>query len=251
MLSIDELATPCLLIDAEALDRNVATMSARLPGAQLRPHVKAHKCTALAAVQYAAGHTTFTCATPREVVEEAYVDAGLHAGMARAVDVPVARDRERRAREGLDVHVLDLVPQLDVVHGHVPAHPVGELAPRAELELPRLLRLELIEGALDLAGSGQLQQERRLVGAAGVAEDLDGGRRPPHESHGKADGQNKEQLFLRRRALILPELEPAELEESGPDQHIQPEGRFPEQEMGSHPREERESEPGSRGSRDD
>ncbi len=73
MLSIDELATPCLLIDAEALDRNVATMSARLPGAQLRPHVKAHKCTALAAVQYAAGHTTFTCATPREIV-----------GMARA-----------------------------------------------------------------------------------------------------------------------------------------------------------------------
>ena len=73
MLSIDELATPCLLIDAEALDRNVAEMSARLPGVQLRPHVKAHKCTALAAVQYAAGHTTFTCATPREVV-----------GMARA-----------------------------------------------------------------------------------------------------------------------------------------------------------------------
>jgi D-threonine aldolase len=73
VLSIDELATPCLLIDAEALDRNVATMSAALPGAQLRPHVKAHKCTALAAVQYAAGHTTFTCATPREVV-----------GMARA-----------------------------------------------------------------------------------------------------------------------------------------------------------------------
>ena len=73
MLSIDELATPCLLIDAEALDRNVATMSTLLPGAQLRPHVKAHKCTALAAVQYAAGHTTFTCATPREVV-----------GMARA-----------------------------------------------------------------------------------------------------------------------------------------------------------------------
>ena len=73
MLNVDELATPCLLIDAEVLDRNVAGMSAVLPGARLRPHVKAHKCTALAAVQYAAGHTTFTCATPREVI-----------GMARA-----------------------------------------------------------------------------------------------------------------------------------------------------------------------
>jgi D-serine deaminase-like pyridoxal phosphate-dependent protein len=73
VLNIDELATPCLLIDAEMLDRNVATMGTVLPGDRLRPHVKAHKCTALAAVQYAAGHTTFTCATPREVV-----------GMARA-----------------------------------------------------------------------------------------------------------------------------------------------------------------------
>ena len=73
MLNIDELATPCLLIDADVLDRNVATMASVLPGDRLRPHVKAHKCTALAAAQYAAGHTTFTCATPREVV-----------GMARA-----------------------------------------------------------------------------------------------------------------------------------------------------------------------
>jgi len=73
VLNVDELATPCLLIDADALDRNVAAMASLLPGDRLRPHVKAHKCTALAAVQYAAGHTSFTCATPREVV-----------GMARA-----------------------------------------------------------------------------------------------------------------------------------------------------------------------
>jgi D-serine deaminase-like pyridoxal phosphate-dependent protein len=73
VLDVAELATPCLLIDADVLDRNVATMASVLPGARLRPHVKAHKCTALAAVQYAAGHTTFTCATPREVL-----------GMARA-----------------------------------------------------------------------------------------------------------------------------------------------------------------------
>ncbi|MCB0966663.1 MAG: alanine racemase [Ilumatobacter sp.] len=38
------------------------------PGRRLRPHVKAHKCTALAAAQQAAGHSSFTCATPLEVV---------------------------------------------------------------------------------------------------------------------------------------------------------------------------------------
>ena len=34
------------------LDRNVAAMGCVLPGARLRPHVKAHKCTALAAAQH-------------------------------------------------------------------------------------------------------------------------------------------------------------------------------------------------------
>jgi D-serine deaminase-like pyridoxal phosphate-dependent protein len=63
-----QLGTPALVADAAAIDRNVATMAAARPGGSLRPHVKAHKCTALAAVQAAAGHTAFTCATPREVM---------------------------------------------------------------------------------------------------------------------------------------------------------------------------------------
>jgi D-threonine aldolase len=70
---VSEIPTPALLIDAGALEHNLATMAAMLPGARLRPHVKAHKCTALAARQLAHGHRSFTCATPGEVV-----------GMARA-----------------------------------------------------------------------------------------------------------------------------------------------------------------------
>lgn len=38
------------------------------PGRRLRPHVKAHKCTGLAAEQQGAGHRSFTCATPREIL---------------------------------------------------------------------------------------------------------------------------------------------------------------------------------------
>lgn len=72
-MEIDDLSTPALVVDADALDRNLARMSAAHPGPALRPHVKAHKSTALAAAQAAAGHHGFTCATPREVI-----------GMARA-----------------------------------------------------------------------------------------------------------------------------------------------------------------------
>ena len=75
-MHIEDLPTPALVIDADAFDRNLATMSAALPGTRLRPHVKAHKCTSIAAAQAAIGHRTFTCATPREVIGMAAAGLG-------------------------------------------------------------------------------------------------------------------------------------------------------------------------------
>jgi D-serine deaminase-like pyridoxal phosphate-dependent protein len=72
---VPELSTPALLIDADALEHNLVTMADRLPGTRLRPHVKAHKCTALARSQFRHGHTGFTCATVREMLVLA--EAGL------------------------------------------------------------------------------------------------------------------------------------------------------------------------------
>jgi D-serine deaminase-like pyridoxal phosphate-dependent protein len=72
---IAELTTPALLIDAPRLERNLRAMSEALPGPRLRPHVKAHKCTALARRQAARGHRAFTCATVREI--EGLAAAGL------------------------------------------------------------------------------------------------------------------------------------------------------------------------------
>src|SRR5215207_4555089 len=75
-MHIRELPTPALIIDAEAFARNLATMAEALPGPALRPHVKAHKCTMLAAAQAGQGHRSFTCATPREVVGMAAAGLG-------------------------------------------------------------------------------------------------------------------------------------------------------------------------------
>jgi D-serine deaminase-like pyridoxal phosphate-dependent protein len=72
---VADLRTPALLVDGDVLEANLRTMSAALPGARLRPHVKAHKCTTLARRQAALGHRTFTAATIREV--EGLVAAGL------------------------------------------------------------------------------------------------------------------------------------------------------------------------------
>ena len=67
-MDISRLPTPCPVIDLSAMRSNIAAMAEVHPGRALRPHVKAHKCSAIAAEQVAAGHTTFTCATPREIL---------------------------------------------------------------------------------------------------------------------------------------------------------------------------------------
>jgi D-serine deaminase-like pyridoxal phosphate-dependent protein len=64
---IGALTTPALIVQTELLDANLRTMAAAWPGRRLRPHVKAHKCTALAARQAQLGHTAFTCATIAEM----------------------------------------------------------------------------------------------------------------------------------------------------------------------------------------
>lgn len=93
---VDQLPTPALVVDADALDRNLAAMAAFLPGDRLRPHVKAHKCTALAAAQQAAGHDRFTCATPREVLGLAAAGVGTDLLLANET---VDRDRLRAMAE--------------------------------------------------------------------------------------------------------------------------------------------------------
>ena len=86
---IDELVTPALLVESNAFEHNLATMSAALPGPRLRPHVKAHKCSALARRQAAAGHQGFTCATIREV--EVMASVGLGQDLLLANEVVDAR----------------------------------------------------------------------------------------------------------------------------------------------------------------
>lgn len=89
MTRCTDLQTPALVVDADVLAHNLTAMSAALPGRRLRPHVKAHKCTALARRQAALGHPAFTCATIREV--EGMAAAGLGDDLLLANEVVDAR----------------------------------------------------------------------------------------------------------------------------------------------------------------
>ena len=100
--------TPALVVDANAFEQNLSVMAAALPGPRLRPHVKAHKCTALARRQLAAGHQTFTCATIREV--EGMAAAGLGEDLLLANEV---LDASRLGR--LDARVTVAVDSLRTI----------------------------------------------------------------------------------------------------------------------------------------
>src|SRR5688572_12410249 len=66
---IEQLETPCALVDLDRLAHNLDRMAAYcvLHGLALRPHVKTHKSPRIAAEQLRHGAAGLTCATPREL----------------------------------------------------------------------------------------------------------------------------------------------------------------------------------------
>ena len=78
-------------------------MAEALPGDRLRPHVKAHKCTALATRQAGLGNTRFTCATVKEM--EGMARAGLGDDLLLANEVADASRLGALARSRCARHV--------------------------------------------------------------------------------------------------------------------------------------------------
>ena len=69
-MRIEDLDTPVLMIEAAALERNIARMKAlaQAAGIAYRPHAKSHKSPLIAAMQIAAG-ANGPCAAKRSVTE--------------------------------------------------------------------------------------------------------------------------------------------------------------------------------------
>src|SRR5512132_1289568 len=69
LAQLQELETPCALVDLDRLATNLDRMASycTLHGLALRPHVKTHKSPRIAADQLRLGAVGLTCATPREL----------------------------------------------------------------------------------------------------------------------------------------------------------------------------------------
>jgi D-threonine aldolase len=120
-MKINELTTPALVAEGSVLRSNLAEMASALPGDRLRPHVKAHKCTALAHLQAEFGHKGFTCATIAEM--EAMAAAGLGEDLLLANEVADATRLGRLVDAGAAVtlavdseHTIDAAARAGVRH---------------------------------------------------------------------------------------------------------------------------------------
>jgi len=94
MRTIDDLVTPCLLIEKKRLEANISAMQARANRAEvsLRPHIKPHKMLALARMQRAAGARGITVAK----IGEAEVFAKEGFDDIRVAYTVVGRDKLER-----------------------------------------------------------------------------------------------------------------------------------------------------------
>ena len=183
---LHDLPTPALVVDLDVLAGNLDVMTQALPGSRLRPHVKAHKCTALAGMQAQRGHRGFTCATVREMVGLARaglghdlllanecVDpvrlaqlAGLDARVTLAVDSP--ETIAAAAAAGIEEVLIDI---------NVGMPRCGCAPDRAEEMAAQARRAGLgVRGVMGYEGHivGEPDRERRETGCSRAMEILQG-----------------------------------------------------------------------------
>jgi D-serine deaminase-like pyridoxal phosphate-dependent protein len=149
---VDTIDTPALVVDLDAMERNLAAMAAfaRTHGVRLRPHAKMHKCAAIAQLQVAAGAVGVCVQKVGEA--EALVGAGVRdvyvsnvvvaeaklarfaalagrATLAIAVDSALGVERLARALAAAGTRATAFV-EVDVGHGRcgVPPAAAGALA---------------------------------------------------------------------------------------------------------------------------
>lgn len=171
-MKTSSIDTPALVVDLDALERNIATMAARAKawGIALRPHAKTHKCSAIARRQVEAGAIGIACATVDEA--EVMVGAGLPGVL---VTSPLATEHKvRRFTE-----LLQRRPDLAVVADH-PRHValLAEMARRYNVVSSVLVDVDVgdhrtgaatLEAAVDLAQRIHEASNLRFAGLQGYA----------------------------------------------------------------------------------
>ena len=143
-MTLDELPTPCLLLDLDVLKRNLALMEkaiARHPGVMLRPHMKTAKSAAVADLA-APGKGAITVSTLAEA--RYFADHGFRDQLYAVGIVPAKLDAVA-ALNAAGNAVKIITDDLDVARA-IASHPGT---------LPTLVEVDVGEGRAGVAPDGQ------------------------------------------------------------------------------------------------
>jgi D-serine deaminase-like pyridoxal phosphate-dependent protein len=165
-VAIQDLDTPCLLLDGPASDRNIRRMADFFRGrpCQLRPHFKNHKCPQLARRQFDAGSAVgFTCAKLGEA--EVLADAGFE-DLLIANQVVGGRKLERLVNLARRIRVRIAVDHVDQILA------VSEAAARAHATVGLLVEVDIGMGRCGVPpGEPALDLARQIADRPGVRFD--------------------------------------------------------------------------------
>ncbi len=188
----DDLDTPCLLLDLDVVESNIARMAAFFEGkpAKLRPHFKTPKTPEVARRQLAAGAIGITVAKLGEA--EVLVDAGLGpilmanqvvgplkidrlmAMLSRGADITVAVESEFNIRELAEGARRSSQQPSAIIEVDSGMHRCGTTDPKDTVALARMLEAEGIRyrGIMGYEGHAVLlpeAAERKDKGSAALA----------------------------------------------------------------------------------
>lgn len=156
---IEELATPCLVLDLDAFDANCRAMAARIGSRGLgwRPHTKASKSPVLARRMIEAGAFGVTCAKVGEA--EVMVAGGVEDVLvANQPSTPGAWDRLARLQRAARVAAaVD-----DPVHVEM-ALAAGE---RAEVSIPLVIEVDIGMGRAGVRSESEALELARRIAAS-------------------------------------------------------------------------------------
>lgn len=160
--SLDQLATPTLLVDVERLERNIASLADLYAtvGVAARPHVKTSKCWQVASRQLASGASGFTCSTPAEV-----------AWLRRhgVSDLLWAQQPVGPAKVAFVVETIRASgPFLVALDSVAAATPLAEAAVAAGISVPFLIEVDTGHGRAGVAPERLSQRARELAALDGL-----------------------------------------------------------------------------------
>ncbi len=149
----EDLDTPALCLDADALERNIAFMAGFLSdkAARLRPHFKTHKCPAIAWQQLRAGAIGITCAKLGEA--EVLAQAGIQ-------DILIANQLIGTAKIA---RLVNLARHTRVITATEDAAHVTELAEAAQAKGVRLRTIIEVDVGMGRCGTAPGEATLRLA----------------------------------------------------------------------------------------